>query len=135
MFVISRPDEISNVRSVRDLMELSEAGDATEGVADLAQLEQLNRMVSTSDEHFLLPLTSGFASESKLFRVTHSFRDSLAAADNERVSRLAADWADSDSWRDTNVNPFDLYGMLHFLNGVCARARAEDKELYLLLTN
>ena len=91
MFVISRPDEISNVRSVRDLMELSEAGDATEGVADLAQLEQLNRMVSSSDEHFLLPLTSGFASESKLFRVTHSFRDSLAAADNERVSRLAAD--------------------------------------------
>jgi len=80
-------------------------------------------------------VTSGFAEESKLFRVARSFRDSLAAADNERVSRLAADWADSESWRDTNLNQSDLYGMLHFLNGVCARARAEDKELYLLLTN
>ena len=80
-------------------------------------------------------MTSGFAEESKLFRVARSFRDSLAAADNERVSRLAADWADSESWRDTNLNQSDLYGMLHFLNGVCARARAEDKELYLLLTN
>ena len=134
-FVISRPDEITTVRSVQDLLELTEAGNATEGVADSDQLEQLNRMVSDSQDDFLLPVTSGFAEESQLFRVAHSFRDSLATADNERVSKLASDWADSESWRDTNVNPFDLYGMLHFLNAVCARARAEDKELYRLLTN
>jgi hypothetical protein len=134
-FVISQPDEITKVRSVEDLLALTEAGIATDGVADLDKLEQLNRMLPNSLDDFLSPVTSGFAEESKLFRVTRSFRDSLAAADNERVSRLASEWADSASWRDTNVNPFDLYGMLHFLNAVCAKARAEDKELYLLLTN
>ena len=134
-FVISRPDEITNVRWVQDLLELTEAGNATEGVAESDKLEQLNRMVSDSEDHFLLPVTSGFAEESELFRVARSFRDSLATADNARVSKLASDWADSESWRDTSVNPFDLYGMLHSLNAVCARARAEDKELYLLLTN
>src|SRR6185295_2563002 len=107
----------------------------TEGVADFNKRDQLNRVACDSQGDFLLPVTSGFGEDSELFRVARSFRDSLAAADNERVSRLAADWADSESWRDTNVNPFDLYGMLHFLNGLCAKARAEDKELYLLLTN
>jgi len=135
MFVISRPDEITEVRSVENLLELSEAGNATEGVPELDKLEQLNRMVSNFQEDFLLPVTSGFEEQSKLFAVARSFRDALAGADNERVSRVASDWADSESWCNTDVNPFDLYGMLHFLNAVCAKARAEDKELYLLLTN
>jgi hypothetical protein len=135
MFVISRPDEITDVKSVEDLLALSEEGAATEGLPELYRLEQLNRMLSNPQKDFLLPVTSGFEEESQLFLVGNSFRDSLAAADNDRVSQLAAEWADSESWCNTDVNPFDLYGMLHFLNGVCARARAEDKELYLLLTN
>ena len=134
-FVTSRPDEITNVRSVDDLLALVETGAATEGIPDLDKLEQLDRMLSDSQENLLFPVTSGFAEESKLFRVTRSFRDSLAASDNERLSRIAADWADSESWRDTGINSMDLWGMLRGLNNVCARALAEDKELYLLLTN
>jgi hypothetical protein len=134
-FVISRPDEITNVRSVDDLLAQTEVGTATEGVPDLDKLEQLNRMLSNSQEDFLFPVTSDFAEESRLFRVTRSFRDSLADSDNELVSRMAADWAESESWRDTGVNWMDLWGMLRSLNDVCARARTEDKELYLLLTN
>ena len=132
-FLISRPDQISNVRSVQDLLELTENGNATEGVPELNKLEQLNLLISGDQGDFLCPVSSGFAAASKLFLVTRSFRDSFAAADNERVSELTSDWADSASWRDTDVNPFDLYGMLHYLHAVCARACAEDKELYLLL--
>lgn len=135
MFVISPPDEIINVKSVQDLLELTEAGNATEGVADIAKLEQLSLIMTGSTEFLLRPTASGFTAGAKLFWVTRSFRDWFAGADNERVSKVASDWADSESWCDTNVNPFDLYGMLHFLNAVCAKARAEDKELYLLLTN
>jgi hypothetical protein len=76
-----------------------------------------------------------FVTESKLFWVTRSFRDLLAAADNERVSQVAADCAESQSWRDTGVKSMDLWGMLRCLSDVCAKARAQDKELYLLLTN
>ena len=54
MFVISRPDEITDVRSIQDLLELSEAGNATEGVADFNKLDQLNRMVCDSQDDFLL---------------------------------------------------------------------------------
>ena len=133
-FLISRPDMISNVRSVDDLLELTEAGNATEGVPEIEKIKQLNLILSGSNEDLLNPVTSRFSGESKLFLVTRSFRDLFAAADNDRVSKVASEWADSDSWNNTNVNPFDLYGMLHYLHSVCARGRAEDKELYLLLT-
>jgi len=93
MFVISRPDEITEVRSVENLLELLEAGNATEGIPELDKLEQLNRMVSNFQKDFLLPVTNGFEEQSKLFVVARSFRDALAGADNERVSRVASDWA------------------------------------------
>jgi hypothetical protein len=133
-FLISRPDEIGNVTSVEDLLELSEGGSATEGVTEIEKLEQLNLILSGGNQDFLRPVASRFAGESKLFLVTRSFRDLFAAADNEAVSQVASDWANSESWNNTDVNPFDLYGMLHFLNAVCARGCSEDKELYLLLT-
>jgi hypothetical protein len=133
-FLISRPDTISNVRSVDDLLELTESGNATQGVPEIEKIEQLNLIVSGSHEDLLNPVASRFSGESKLFLVTRSFRDLFAGLDNDRVSKVASEWADSKSWNDTNVNPFDLYGMLHYLHAVCARGRTEGKELYLLLT-
>ena len=134
-FVSSRPDEIINVRTLEQLVDLIETGSATEGVSDLDKLNQLHRLICGEETDFLTPLTSSYSEESKLFGVNRSFRDSLAVADNERCSRVAADWAETEPWRDTGINSMDLWGMLRFLSDVCARARAEDKELYLLLTN
>ena len=135
MFVISRQDEVTEIKSLENLMERYEAGDATEGLPDFDQLEQLNLLMSGDKADFLRPVTSGFLEESKLFWVTRSFRDSLAAADNERVSQVAADWAETEPWQGTGINSMDLWGMLRSLSDVCTKARAEDKELYLLLTN
>jgi hypothetical protein len=135
MFVISRPDEINQVRCLEDLMERYDAGDATEGLPDFDQLDELNLLMSGEKAEFLRPMPSTFVTESKLFCVTRSFRDLLAAADNDRVSQVAADWAESKPWRDTGVNSMDLWGMFLSLSAVCAKARLEDKELYLLVTN
>ena len=134
-FVSSRPNEITNVCSLEQLVDLVETGNATDGVSDLDKLDELNRLMGGEKTDFLTPLTSSYSEESKLFCVNRSFRDSLAVADNDRCSRVAADWAETEPWRDTGINSMDLWGMLRFLSDVCARARAEDKDLYLLLTN
>jgi hypothetical protein len=133
-FLISRPDEIGQITSVDDLLELTEAGNATDGIPEIEKLQQLSLILSGSNENLLSPVVSQFAGGSNLFLVARTFRDLIAAADNDRPSKMASDWADSESWNNTDVNPFDLYGMLHFLNAVCVRACSEDKELYLLLT-
>ena len=134
MFLISRPDGIANVGSVNDLLGLSETGDATEGVPEIEKLEQLNLIFTGSKGNLLSPVDNRYSPEAELFLVARSFRDLFASADNDRISKAASDWADSESWKDTDVNPFDLYGMLRFLGYVCAKARVEDKELYLLLS-
>jgi hypothetical protein len=135
IFLISGPDGIANVRSIDDLFELTEAGNATEGVPEIKKLEQLYLISTGSNENLFNPVPNRFSGESKLLLVARSFRDSFATADNDRVSKVASDWADSESWSDTDVNPFDLYGMLHYLNSLCMKACAEDKELYLLLSS
>ena len=66
--------------------------------------------------------------------MAQSFRDSFASADKDRISKVASDWADSELWSNTNVNPFDLCVMLTFLNSICVKACGEDKDLYLLLS-
>ncbi len=132
-FLISRPDGITNVRSIDDLFELSESGSSTEGVPEIEKLEQLNLILTGSNTKLFSPVANRFSGESSLLLVARSFRDSFATADDERVSKLASDWATSESWIDTGVNPFDLAGMLHFLKSVCVKACAEDKDLYLLL--
>ena len=133
-FLISLPDEITNVKSLDDLWQLTKALNATEGVPAVEKLKQLNLIVTASNEDFLSPIDGEYLGESQLFLVSRSFRDAFATADNEYVTKVASDWSHSESWRDTDVNPFDIYGMLHYLKIVCARGRAEDKELYLLLT-
>ncbi len=134
-FLISQPDGIINVRSVDNLFELTEAGDATEGVPEIEKLEQLNLILTGSNANLFTPIANRFSGASTLFLVARAFRDSFATADNDRVSQVASDWADSESWIDTDVNPFDLAGMLHFLSSLCVKACAEDKELYLLLSS
>ena len=135
MFLLSRPDEINKVKSIEDLFALSESGNATEGEPDIEKLEELNLILTGSNENFLHALPSGFESPSKLFWISHSFRDPFAVANNDRVSKVTADWADSESWKGTDVNPFDLFGMLHYLSAVCARGRDTGQELFLLLLN
>jgi len=134
-FLISRPDGITNVRSVEDLLELSEVGDATEGVPEMEKLEQLNLILTGSNAKLFTPVANRFSGASTLFLVAQPFRDSFATADSERVSQVASDWADSESWIETDVNRFDLVGMLHFLNSLCVKACAENKDLYLLLSS
>lgn len=132
-FLISRPDDVTSVRSIDDLFDLSGAGSATEGVPEIEKLEQLNLILTGSNANLLTPVATRFSGESNLLLVARSFRDSFATADDESVSKVASEWADSESWIDTDVNPFDLAGMLHFLKSVCVKACAEDKDLYLLL--
>lgn len=135
IFLISRPSEISHLRSVDDLFELTLAGKATEGIPEIRKVEQLNSLISgESTEDLLTQVDHQFDSDSALYLVAKSFRNSVARADNDLISRVASEWVESESWRNTNVNPFDLYGMLHYLNSVCITACAEDKEVYLLLS-
>jgi hypothetical protein len=134
-FLISWPDGITKVRSVDDLLELTEAGNATEGVPEIEKLEQLCLISTGSNKDLFDSVPNRFSGGAKLLLVARLFRDSFARADNDRVSKIASDWADSESWSDTGVNPFDLYGMLHYLNSLCLKACAEDKDLYLLLSS
>jgi hypothetical protein len=119
---------------VDDLLELTEGGNATEGIPEMEKIEQLNLIATGSNENLFTLVGNRFSGESRLFLVARSFRDSFAAADKDRISKVASDWANSESWRNTAVNPFDLCGMLNCLNSICVKARSEDKELYLLLS-
>lgn len=92
------------MNSVDDLWELTEARNATEGISEIEKLETLNFILSGSSENLFIPVTDRFARESTLLLVARSFRDAFAAADDARVSKVASDWEDSDSWKNTDVN-------------------------------
>jgi len=133
-FLISESDRLPDLGAVDDLLQLTEARNATEGIPEIKKLEQLSLIWTGSKDNFLTPIANQFPSGSTLFLVARAFRDSVATADNDRVSKVASKWADSEAWSDTNVNPFDLLGMLTDLTSLCVKACAEDKDLYLLLS-
>ena len=118
-----------------DLWELTEARNATFGISEIEKLETLNFILSGSNEKLFTPVTNRFAGASTLFLVARSFRDFFAAANDAHVSKVASDWEDSESWKNSDVNSFDLYCMVPDLNLLCAKACAEDKNLYLLLSS
>ena len=134
-FLIYQSDQIASLRSFDDLFDLLVADNATEGVPEIAKLEQLNAILTGSKNNFFSPVEHSISHSSALFLVAPALRDMFAAADNDRLSEVSSAWADSESWKDTDVNPFDLFGLLHYLNCLCVKARDENKNLYLLLSS
>jgi hypothetical protein len=134
-FFIYSGDHLKNLKSFEDVFELLVANNASEAVPEINKLLQLNVLLTGSAENIFRPVDHKISETSNLLLTSCDFRDAMSEADEDRLGKLSSAWADSESFRDTNVNPFDLYGLLHFLKALCIKARDESKELYFLLSD
>jgi hypothetical protein len=134
-FLIYPAAEIENLKSVDDLFQLLVDENASAAVPEIDKLVGLAVILTGSTQNCFVPVEQKISETSALFLVAKTFRDMLADADRDRLTDVTSAWVESDSWKDTEINSFDLFCLLLGLNSLSQKARDTAKELYLLLSS
>jgi hypothetical protein len=134
-FFIYPAAQIEELESVDNLFQMLLDEDASEAVPEINKLLELSAILTGSDQNVFTPVEHRVSDTSALFLVARMFRDILADADQDRLTDVASTWAESDSWRGTEINPFDLFCLLLGLNSLSQKSRESAKDLYLLFSS
>ena len=135
-FLIYKPSEIENLKSLDDVLELLDTENIIDGIGPHPEKVAVLASILTGGEGRVpQPIEHRISDTSSLCLISPNFTEAVANTSQERLMQAASSWADSESWKDTHVNPFDLAGFLVGLNVLCRKARGEGKQLYLLLSN
>lgn len=132
---IHQATQIEELKSVADLFQMLLDDDASAAVREIDKPSQLSAILVGSTQNVFTAIAHSVSDTSVIFLAARVFRNALADADRERLTEVTSAWAESDSWRNTEVNSFDLFCLLLGLSSLCQKARDTAQDLYLLLSS
>jgi hypothetical protein len=135
-FLIYNPNEIENLNCLDEIDKLMNTEGIIDGIGPYPEkIAVLDFMITDVEGRIPQPIEHRISETSVLCLISSSFTEAVATISYEKLRGAAAAWADSESWKYTDVHSFDLAGFLVGLNALCRKALDESKQLYLLLSS
>jgi hypothetical protein len=134
-FLIFNPDEIENLNSLDEIDKLLNTECIIDGIGPYPEkIAVLDSIITDIEGRIPQPIKHRISETSVFCLISPSFTEAVATTSYEKLRETATAWADSESWKYTDVHSFDLAGFLVGLYALCRKALDERKQLYLLLS-